>query len=286
MGSTSELARAALRRAARAGAALLPLPHPALPLRRDGHLDELRRALSPRDEADPRADARHPPLAEHHRARRLGIGTVTGEYGGSGASGNLAIVGVSDRSDSRLPLREDARVRPRARRAHRREPRSGETDALLIEIRDAAQRDDQRAQAPTASPATFPRRSPEWTSCSSCSKPLFLPLLQSSTSRAHPPGGSSLVRSLKPVGPVARVQVPPDAAALPAAVHLHRHPAVIPLIQEVARLGAGLRGESPASKPGSPSRSSPRGSTSSCAPPPGGWIARCAWCRARGPPRW
>jgi uncharacterized protein len=74
-------------------------------------------------------------LSQNIIERWLGIGTVTVQTAGSGASGNLSIVGVRDFEAIRNYLYAKMRgVRDGGHEAH---GATASTDALLVEIRDA-----------------------------------------------------------------------------------------------------------------------------------------------------
>ncbi|MFO0601060.1 MAG: PH domain-containing protein [Myxococcaceae bacterium] len=94
-------------------------------------------------------------LSQNIIERWLGIGTVTVQTAGSGASGNLAIVGVSDFE----AIRDYLYAKMRGVRDHEHAAPTGgsssETDALLIEIRDALKETANALKPPPPSPATF-----------------------------------------------------------------------------------------------------------------------------------
>lgn len=85
-------------------------------------------------------------LSQNILERWLGIGTVTVQTAGSGASGNLAIVGVRQYELIRDYLY--ARMRG-VREEHHGSPQAASTDALLVDIRDALK---DAAQALKGSP--------------------------------------------------------------------------------------------------------------------------------------
>ncbi|MFT3710514.1 MAG: PH domain-containing protein [Archangium sp.] len=74
-------------------------------------------------------------LSQNILERWLGIGTVTVQTAGSGESGNLAIVGVSDFEG----IRDYLYAKMRGVRAEPHEEKSAGGDELLVEIRDALQ---------------------------------------------------------------------------------------------------------------------------------------------------
>ncbi len=74
-------------------------------------------------------------LSQNIVERWLGIGTVTVQTAGSGAGGNLAIVGVKDFNAIRDYLY--ARMRGVLTDTHEPAPTADATDAVLVEIRDA-----------------------------------------------------------------------------------------------------------------------------------------------------
>jgi putative membrane protein len=76
-------------------------------------------------------------LSQNIVERWLGIGTVTVQTAGSGAAGNLMIVGVKDFN----AIRDYLYAMMRGVRAEHHEPAAGAatTDAVLVEIRDALQ---------------------------------------------------------------------------------------------------------------------------------------------------
>lgn len=74
-------------------------------------------------------------LSQNILERWLGIGTVTVQTAGSGAAGNLMIVGVKDFNAIRDYLYAKMRgVRSEPHEAH---PATGTADGVLVEIRDA-----------------------------------------------------------------------------------------------------------------------------------------------------
>ena len=72
-------------------------------------------------------------LSQNILERWLGIGTVTVQTAGSGAAGNLAIIGVRDFD----AIRDYLYARMRGVRDHHAEAPADSTDAVLVEIRDA-----------------------------------------------------------------------------------------------------------------------------------------------------
>ena len=74
-------------------------------------------------------------LSQNIIERWLGIGTVTVQTAGSGAGGNLTIVGVKDFNAIRDYLY--AMMRGVRSEAHEVHPSAQGTDAVLVEIRDA-----------------------------------------------------------------------------------------------------------------------------------------------------
>jgi putative membrane protein len=72
-------------------------------------------------------------LSQNIVERWLGIGTVTVQTAGSGASGNLTIVGTKDFN----AIRDYLYAMMRGVRAEAHEPAAQSTDAVLVEIRDA-----------------------------------------------------------------------------------------------------------------------------------------------------
>lgn len=72
-------------------------------------------------------------LSQNILERWLGIGTVTVQTAGSGAGGNLAIVGVKDFN----AIRDYLYAKMRGVRSDVITPGAESTDALLVEIRDA-----------------------------------------------------------------------------------------------------------------------------------------------------
>jgi putative membrane protein len=74
-------------------------------------------------------------LSQNILERWLGIGTVTVQTAGSGAAGNLTIVGVKDFEairDYLYAMMRGVRTEPHEAHAH-----ATSTDAILVEIRDA-----------------------------------------------------------------------------------------------------------------------------------------------------
>ena len=89
-------------------------------------------------------------LSQNIVERWLGIGTVTVQTAGSGAGGNLTIVGVKDFN----AIRDYLYAMMRGVREHHAEPAlAGSTDALLADIRDALQ---DAAKAIAAGKKTVP----------------------------------------------------------------------------------------------------------------------------------
>lgn len=76
-------------------------------------------------------------LSQNILERWLGIGTVTVQTAGSGAAGNLTIVGVKDFNAIRDYLY--AMMRGVRSEGHEAQAPAGSTDAVLVEIRDALQ---------------------------------------------------------------------------------------------------------------------------------------------------
>ena len=72
-------------------------------------------------------------LSQNILERWLGIGTVTVQTAGSGAGGNLAIVGVKDFN----AIRDYLYAKMRGVQAHEPAPSTDATHAVLVEIRDA-----------------------------------------------------------------------------------------------------------------------------------------------------